>query len=678
MFRHKKYNLLRLNIAFVCICLFGLITNGMSQNKGINLHHRGNKKIVYSGDQKLMAIADQKEIQVLLSGGNIINNSFKVPLNEINDICFNAEGDKIFVVGKKTFGKNAIFLFEAKSGGLMKSITVDEGNLLAVSASRDGKQLAVCSSSRMAMVFSLETEKILYQFKNHHGVFTDMIFNKKGTQLYCSSSSGHFFEVSTIDGSFTKVMNVEESFMRCIESSNDGKYIACGFDNGVCKLIQPENNYAKFHLSGNQKRMYSLSFSEDDRFLTSSSYSPIINIWSIEQMALKREIQIKKAKGTITCVRFDPGGKLIYGTNFLTKKLVQIDVSDLGIVPKSFLKNDLDKNPPQITLSAPVLNNNEAVIYTESVVIKGAALDETGVYVLKINGNATKFNEQGEFLIQLKIGMGENNFLIEATDVNDLTTIKKFKIIRKSKDDEVLDIDYTSKNYLLAIGIDNYSDWPPLKNAVNDAMSFQEVLRKKYNYQEENITIITNEKATKQNIIEAFKAIIEKVGPNDKLIIYFSGHGYYDNLLNEGYWITQDAKKGTEADYLPNSFLIKMFKQINAKHIFLIADACFSGSLFIDTQRGNLENAAQSKSRWGLTSGRLEFVDDGKQGEHSPFAKYILEYLNTNLKSKSSVTDLIGYVKEKVTAETKQVPTGNALNNAGDEGGEFIFELFGN
>jgi WD40 repeat protein len=677
MFYIKKHKIISISsvLLFSIICL---LFNHPAIANGISIHSKGAKKIIYSSDQKLMAVADRKEVQVLLSGGNIINNSFKTSLKEINDICFNAEGDKILVVGKQSTSKNAVLIYEAKSGSLVKSIPIQERNVLAVTVSRDGKQLAICTSTKMAMVFALDTDKLLYQFKNHHGFFTDMAFNKKGTQLYCSSSSGHFFDVSAMDGSFTKVMLVEEKFMRCVEVSNDGKYVACGFDNGICKLLQPENNYAKFHLSGNQKRIYSLSFSEDDRFLSSSSYSPIINIWSLEQMALKREIKLKNVIGTITSVRFDPGGKLIYGTDFLSKRLVQLDVSDLGIVPKSFLKNDLDKNPPQITLAAPVLNNNQAVIYTESLVLKGAALDETGVYTLKINGNNTKINELGEFLISLKVGMGENNFLIEATDVNDLTTIKKFKVIRKSKEDEVLDIDYTSKNYLLAIGIDNYSDWPPLKNAVNDALSFQEVLRKKYNYQEENITIITNEKATKQNIIEAFKAIIEKVGPNDKLIIYFSGHGYYDNVLNEGYWITQDAKKGTEADYLPNSFLIKMFKQINAKHIFLIADACFSGSLFIDTQRGNLENAAQSKSRWGLTSGRLEFVDDGKQGEHSPFAKYILEYLNGNLKSKSSVTDLIAYVKEKVTAETKQVPTGSALNNAGDEGGEFIFELFGN
>lgn len=670
------------SLRFILLFISGIFSiipyqNLYAQKSEILLPHSGVKKIAHSPNLKLMAVADKHEVHIMLSGGNVINNSFQVELKEINDICFSADGDKVFVVGAKS-KKNAILVYEAKTGNKVKSIPLEQKNILAVAASRNGQQIAVCSSDKMAMVFTLDSDKLLYQFKNHHGVFTDLAFNKKGTSLYCSSSSGHFFDVNTIDGSFTKVLNIDKEYMGCIETSNDGKYVACGFDNGVCKLLHPENNYAKYHLTGTQKKLNSLTFSEDDRYLASSSKLPIVNIWSLDEMAIKHQINVEKAKGMITCVKFDPAGKVLLASDASSKKLIQIDVTNLGIVPKSVLQSSFDKNPPQITVTSPLLINNEATIYNENLVIKGAAIDETGIYVLKVNGNPTKYNEQGEFVINLKVGLGETNFLIEATDVNDLTTIKKFKIIRRTAEDEVLDIDYSAKNYLLAIGIDNYSFWPPLKNAVSDAITFQEVLRKKYHYLEENITIITNEKATKQNIIDAFKGIIEKVGPNDKLIIYFSGHGYYDQVLNEGYWITQDSKKGTEADYLPNSFLIKMFKQINAKHIFLIADACFSGSLFIDTQRGNLSNASQSKSRWGLTSGRLEFVDDGTQGEHSPFAKYIIEYLNTNMKSKSSVTDLITYVKEKVTAETKQVPTGNALNNAGDEGGEFIFELFGN
>jgi WD40 repeat protein len=313
----------------VCLLCCAFQFSAMSQKSEIALRNKNNKKIIYNGDQKLMAIADGDEIHVMLTGGNVINNSFKTALNEINDVCFSHDGDKIFAVGKNSTSKNAILLYEAKSGTLIKSILVGVNEIVALAASRDGNQLAVCASNKMAMVFSLQTDKLLYQFKNHHGEFTDLAFNKKGTQLYCSSSSGHFFDVSTIDGSFTKVMSFDDEYMRCIEVSNDGKYVACGFDNGICKLLQPENKYAKYHLAGNQKKMYSLSFSEDDRYIASCSADKIVNIWSLEQMALKREIKVENANGTLTCVRFDPGGKWIYGTDDNSKKLVQVDVSEL-------------------------------------------------------------------------------------------------------------------------------------------------------------------------------------------------------------------------------------------------------------------------------------------------------------------------------------------------------------
>ena len=170
---HNKNILYFKSLLLFSLVFFVMQINTFAQNRGISLHNKGNKKIIYSSDQKLMAIADRNEIQVLLSGGNIINNSFKTALSEINDVCFNAEGDKIFVVGKRAFGKNAVLLYEAKSGGLIKSIPVEESNLLAVAASRDGKQLAICSYNKMAMVFALETEKVLYQFKMKKTITTN-------------------------------------------------------------------------------------------------------------------------------------------------------------------------------------------------------------------------------------------------------------------------------------------------------------------------------------------------------------------------------------------------------------------------------------------------------------------------------------------------------------------------
>ena len=65
---------------------------------------------------------------------------------------------------------------------------------------------------------------------------------------------------------------------------------------------------------------------------------------------------------------------------------------------------------------------------------------------------------------------------------------------------------------------------------------------------------------------------------------------------------------------------------------FLVADACFSGALFNNFNRGCTDNVGSYKSRWGFALGRLEYVFDGNSRESSTFNKYLTEYLEKILK----------------------------------------------
>lgn len=667
----------RLGLFLLLFCYFtSWVSAQTAPGTYIKIGSLGISSIAYSRDKKLMAVASFKKVDIIVTGGNSINNSIHCKVGEINDIAFSGDDSKIIVVGKKNFG-NSVQVYDAKMGNLVLNIPVP-GNLLSVDVSRDNKYIAVTSSNKKLYVFQLADGRKMFEVADNKGKFTDVLFNRKSSAVYVSSTSGHFYEVNLQNGSYTKELLVMEGFIRTMALSNDNRFVACGFDNGMVKMVEVPNNYALYHLPGSQNRIYSLSFSEDDKYLAGSSYTPQVAVWSLELMALKRVYDLPFARGTLAAVAFDPGCKWLFTADYKRKFLYGYDVSDLNITPKSILRNDKDINPPQINILSPSLAGNETKVFSENIALKGAAIDETGIFSLKINGSPVQLTNGSEFNLPIKLAMGENQFVIEAVDVNDMTTVKKFTIIRAEESAMELEIDYTSKNYLLVFGIDQYAVWPKLNNAVSDANAIAEVLKKKYNFKAENTTILTNEMATKQGMIDEFKNIIEKIGPNDRLLIYFSGHGYFDPVLNEGYWIPQDAKRDVDADYLPNSYLVKMLKQISARHVFIIADACFSGSLFIDSERGNLDNAAQAKSRWALTSGRLEYVDDGQSGGHSPFAKYVLYYLDNNNKSRSTAFEMINFVREKVSEESKQVPIGNVIKNAGDEGGEFIFDLFGN
>ena len=299
-------------------------------------------------------------------------------------------------------------------------------------------------------------------------------------------------------------------------------------------------------------------------------------------------------------------------------------------------------------------------------------MDESGIQEVMINKTITPVKTNGEFSIFLPLNVGETGITIEAKDVNQNIALKKFTIERKNTNGTAYN-PAAARNYLLVVGINNYTSWPQLNNAVSDARTVSEVLTNRYTFDSLDVTILLNEQATRSNIYTALRNYIEKVTARDNLLIYFSGHGYFDKLMSEGYWVPVDAQGKDVSGFLPNSQILKVIENINSQHTLLVADACFSGSLFASSTRGYTDQVEKYKSRWGLASGRLEVVSDGSAGTNSPFAQSFITFLQNNSESKVAVSDLVQYVKKKVTEANNQTPVGNPLKGVGDEGGEFVF-----
>jgi uncharacterized caspase-like protein len=292
--------------------------------------------------------------------------------------------------------------------------------------------------------------------------------------------------------------------------------------------------------------------------------------------------------------------------------------------------------------------------------------------------------------------LNTNNWLLLAQNESDKpkenrasqTTLKHtfdVSYLIKSNDVEDIEMDLNDKgkNYMLLIAIDKYKNWKSLSNAVKDARDLKAVLKEKYGFADENIFEYLNEEATPDAIREAFVKLKEKGTAQDNLLIYYSGHGSYDPSFDLGYWVPSNGKLGgnATATYIPNDHIRNYIKPLEFKSIFMIADACFSGSLFASeagTRGGKEEEAKESlKARWGLSSGNLEEVSDGEKGKNSPFAFALINYLKVNLKDRLKASEVIDYVKAQVTANTQQTPVSGTLSGVGHEGGNFIFNLVG-
>ena len=234
------------------------------------------------------------------------------------------------------------------------------------------------------------------------------------------------------------------------------------------------------------------------------------------------------------------------------------------------------------------------------------------------------------------------------------------------------------KNYLFIIGVDKYDSLPQLYNAVKDAKDVCEVLTKNYQFANKGEQCFTlfDKDATQKNIFNKLDFLANTITDQDNLLVYYSGHGEFKSNIDEGFWIPSDGEIGNIGSFIPFSVLIRYIKAIKSFHTFIIADSCYSGTLFTD--RGSTDAKAYLESipsRWLLTAGRNEVVADGRPGDNSPFADAVLYRLRNNQEERLRVSDFCNFIITDVANNADQVPRGASLHGVGDRGGEFMFRL---
>lgn len=235
------------------------------------------------------------------------------------------------------------------------------------------------------------------------------------------------------------------------------------------------------------------------------------------------------------------------------------------------------------------------------------------------------------------------------------------------------------QSWFLGIGINQYQYFSNLNNAVKDVQDMANLLQSYYGLESKNKILLFDEQASRKNIITHLDKLIGLVNGEDKLIIYYSGHGHLNSKTQKGYWIPTDANPNHTAQYIRNSTIRDYLEDISSLHSLLISDSCFSGTLFVRTTKNPhsaLEDMENRPSRWAICSGRHdEEVFDGTPGTNSPFAASILDVLGRNQLPKLNVAKLADKVVELTRANYKQLPEGSPLFGVGHKGGQYVFCL---
>ncbi len=239
------------------------------------------------------------------------------------------------------------------------------------------------------------------------------------------------------------------------------------------------------------------------------------------------------------------------------------------------------------------------------------------------------------------------------------------------------DVDFSKggKFYALLIGCSDYTD-PSISDLgglpVTDAEALAACLKKNYTFKEEDVQVLKS--PTRRELVIALDEMSKKVTPDDNVLIFYAGHGHYEDDNDIGYWLPKDAEVSNSANWLYNDQLVAAMRKIKSLHTLLISDACFSGSIFKNRSislvgaTDVIKKKYQLPSRKAITSGTLKTVPN-----KSVFIKYLLDRLEKNKDKYYSSATLFQAIETPVGNNSSSLPQFGVIANVGDEGGDFIF-----
>jgi hypothetical protein len=309
----------------------------------------------------------------------------------------------------------------------------------------------------------------------------------------------------------------------------------------------------------------------------------------------------------------------------------------------------------------------------------------------RLKAVATASSNQTSQETTVQTGSTENIFWQSIKDSNDADMYReylrqfpsgvyaglaKLKIKKLDGDTQVVNasipnLDY-GDYYALVIGNNEYPGLSNLRSAVGDARAVSNVLEVNYGFKVDHL-----ENATRSQILKSIGKLRANVTRKDNVLIYYAGHGHLDQAADEGYWLPIDADRSDQSNWIATDRIVSQVKAMQAKHVMVVADSCFSGTITraikIEQRTPEwLSEIVKKKARTALTSGGLEPVMDTGSGNHSAFAYAFISLLEEN-DGVLDASQLFSKLRPKVMVNSTQTPQYGKIHMAGDDGGDFLF-----
>ncbi|HNQ43980.1 MAG TPA: caspase family protein, partial [Candidatus Cloacimonadota bacterium] len=246
-------------------------------------------------------------------------------------------------------------------------------------------------------------------------------------------------------------------------------------------------------------------------------------------------------------------------------------------------------------------------------------------------------------------------------------------------------IDLYSDYYAIIIGNSEYQHYPKLRGVKQDVVDIRAM------FERMGISTLTLQDQTGTQMQKALNDFVDVHGkdPHRALILYFAGHGFTEKRADGsslGYILPVDAPLYEKS---PGEFrnkavsmtkIIDLAEMVISKHVLLMFDSCFSGTLF--TAKRAVPQIIDEKTSMPVR----QFITAGSADEAVPdisvFKTTLLKGLGdgfADLNRDGYITgeELGSYLENEVVNYSRgaQHPKYGRINNPNLDRGDFVFAL---
>ena len=583
-----------------------------------------------------------------------------------------------------------------------------QGPVKSLDLSIDGRYLASGSADKTIRVWQMRNRELLYELKAHKKNVNALAFSPDGRMLASGGADKTLVLWSMQNGNILASKPAHKGWISDAAFSPDGKLLAsCGYDKLIHIWELPGLNLLNT-LEGHKDWVQTICFSPDGKHLISGGHDQLLILWDVGTGKILN--QSDKQGQVVLSVDIHPGRPDFVSSSLLSEEirvwaLTGLDLAQWeggkqtglpsqeeeemfpGVRPAEQAEREheagkeVTEQPPQtnplIEIFAPLPVQGRVAHDRNEIVFIGRVSDPEGIDAFMVNHRPIKLSDAGVF--QVGIGLAPGSNMVNLVAVSKSGKMNEYRILvdctsEASVAEKMVTPDIQKGKYFaLLIGINEYHDMgiTDLDNPIRDAESLARVLLSDYNFDEENMVVLKN--PGRADIMLALDELGRKLTANDNLLIFYAGHGHWDDKGKVGYWLPSDASKSNTVDWFRNSTLRDFIGSIQTRHTLLIADACFSGAIFktraafSDVPKG-IQKLYELPSRKAMTSGILQEVPD-----ESVFVKYLIKRLEENEEDFMPSEFLFSSFKTAVMNNSPTVPQYGTIQNVGDEGGDFVF-----